>query len=131
MPVPLVQLNQTATRQRASRTQNSAGEWVETWNNPDYQQSILCNIFPRQGKPTFDTAGRTDTSTHIMVFNMRQYTSPLDGVGVPSDVRNADRIQDQGGKIYRVDFVDNPGGLNDHMEAHLTLMEPGDEAQAN
>ena len=132
MGVPNGILQQTVTRQRAGVTENALGEKVNAWTGDT--QALLVRLVPLDGRPKFGSAmGRTELSTHRMIYNLSQYADDPDGppfatVATPSDVAVGDRILEAGGDSYRVDWVEDVENDHDHFEALLTRFGPGGES---
>jgi len=128
-------MSATIERPDPSAGRSRTGASKDQWSG--VQVLTACLIYQRSGRPKFEGDGRSDTSTHTLLFNKVQKVD--DGNGNPftsvtcyvSDVKLGDRVVRQVDAYttyyYRVDNVIDIAGQGDHFEARMTLILPGQE----
>lgn len=99
--------NVTATIQSKVTTKNAIGEQVETWSDCGTVLGWLDYMSGDSGVENF--RGRIQETTHIFMCDASRWPE-----GLPGDLRLVIN-----GAAYTVLLVDNPMGLNQHLEVYL------------
>lgn len=98
--------NQSAVIQERTVTMNSIGEEVEAWTDSVALKGFLDYTGGQAQIREYDT--KLEESTHIFLCN---YTE------LSVDARNTRMVI--GTKVYEILEIDNPMGMNEHLEIYL------------
>lgn len=100
--------NTTGTIQIRETTKNDIGEGVKTWTDV---QALTGWLDLMSGDSRYTTYNaKIQESTHLFICD---YT-PLDAKISPENAR-----MEVDGKTYDITYIDNPMGLNQHLEIFL------------
>lgn len=105
--------NITAVLQTKTTTKNAFGEKVETWNDVQLLKGFL-DFTGGDGSYKSNFKGSVEETTHIFICDYDKVTS---GVS-PTQSRLI-----VNGAIYDALMIDNPMGLNQHLEIMLKYNE--------
>ena len=94
--------------QHKINTPDNVGGVVETWSNHMMIHGYIDLITGSDQNPIQNAF--TEQSTHILVV-------PIFNTGITDKMRIVDAM----GRYYNITYVDNPVGLNHHLELYLTF----------
>jgi len=98
--------NQSAVIQERTVTMNSIGEEVETWTDSVSLKGFLDYTGGQAQIREYDT--KLEESTHIFFCNYKELSV---------DARNTRMVI--GTRVYEILEIDNPMGMNEHLEIYL------------
>ena len=105
--------NITAVLQTKTTTKNAFGEKVETWNDVQLLKGFL-DFTGGDGSYKSNFKGSVEETTHIFICDYDKVASSV----LPTQSRLI-----VNGAIYDVLMIDNPMGLNQHLEIMLKYIE--------
>ena len=105
--------NVTAVLQKKTSSKNAFGEKIETWNDVQLLKGFL-DFTGGDGSYKSNFKGAVEETTHIFICD-------YDNITANAKPTQSRMIIDD--KIYDILYIDNPMGLNEHLEIMLKYNE--------
>ncbi len=101
--------NTTGTIQIRTTTKNDIGESIKTWNDT---QTITGWLDFMSGDARYNTYNaKIQESTHLFI---------CDYLDLDARIKSENSRMIVNGSVYDITYIDNPMGLNQHLEIFLT-----------